>query len=433
MGAVSGTGRAPTFTYAGLERRGGTIDCTFRTAELEFREVATFEGDLASMDGAALDQLAELYFLLAGLSYYKTTAAYAIEAPGCSLTDADCALLRGAIDGGLAEFALRNGLDLSEVGLPPAHPRPASTVAAPTRGPLIPFGGGIDSIVTVATNEEPDAALFIVAPPTGPFDAIERPASRTGLPVVRCTRAIDPALRDPRPEWRNGHVPVTAIVSALALLAAAAAGHDEVRMSNERSSSMPTTVRDGRPVNHQWSKSLECELLLRAAVSARLEGGPRYRSALRDRSELWVAREFSRHPEYLDAFMSCNRAFRQEPSSRATTWCGECDKCLFTDLVLAPFVARERLEDVFSREPLGDPARVPDLEVLVGIGDAPRPFECVGDVDECRAALIATAAREDRRDQPHLAALASRCDGAPTLAALLDGPTAERRAARDLV
>jgi len=81
---------------------------------------------------------------------------------------------------------------------------------------------------------------------------------------------------------------------------------------------------------------------------------PAYYSALRDRSELWVAREVAARPDYLATFMSCNRAFRQDPAAREATWCGECDKCLFTDLVLSPFVPRVRLEAIFAgREPLG--------------------------------------------------------------------------------
>jgi hypothetical protein len=310
-------------------------------------------------------------------------------------------------------------------------------VPPPAHGPLIPFGGGIDSIVTVATTEARDAALFVVAPGSGRFEAIERPAGMTGLPVVRCTRTLDPSLMDAHGVWFEGHVPVTAIVSSLALIAAVAQGRSDVLMSNERSSSSPTLVIDGRLVNHQWSKSLECEQLLRAAISERVEGGPTYRSALRDRSELWIAREFSRHPEYFDSFMSCNRAFRQDPDARATTWCGQCDKCLFTDLVLAPFVDRSVLESIFSgSEPLGTPSCVEGLEVLVGLSDRPRPFECVGDVDECASALVATAARSDRADQRHLAMLASRCVGAPPIDQLLaSGPTVLETvdATRDLV
>lgn len=429
MRPVTRPSRASTFTYLDATRVGDTLTCRYRSDDHQFTETATFDDGLR--DDAAVDALAGLYFLLAGLSYYKTGAAHRIEAPDADLTDADVALLGGAIHDGLGEFALRNELDLTGVELPVPTGRSRASASESRHGPLIAFGGGIDSIVTVLTNEDPDPALFVVAPPTGPFEAIERPARRTALPVLRCTRSIDPSLRVGEPTFFNGHVPVTAILSSLALVAAASGRRAEVRMSNERSASSPTIVVGGRAVNHQWSKSLACEQLLCEAVAARVEGGPAYRSELRDRSELWIAREFAAHPEYLGAFMSCNRAFRQAPQDRAKDWCGSCDKCLFTDLVLAPFVDRARLEQVFGgSEPLGDPSRTEDLAVLVGLGGTARPFECVGDVDECRAALVATAARPDRADQRHLGALAARCTDAPALDELLDS---RPDAARDLL
>jgi hypothetical protein len=190
------------------------------------------------------------------------------------------------------------------------------------------------------------------------------------------------------------------------------------------------------PVNHPWSKSLECENLLRRAIDECFESGPSYYSALRDRSELWVASRFAGHPEYLDEFMSCNRAFLQDPEQRATTWCGACDKCLFTDLVLAPFVPQAALSAVFSgHEPIADECRRGDLEVLVGLTVRPKPFECVGDANECATALVATAARPDRAAQRHLSELAERCN-VQSLDELLvaAGPTnANAHAARDLL
>jgi hypothetical protein len=209
-------------------------------------------------------------------------------------------------------------------------------------------------------------------------------------------------------------------------------------MSNERSASSPNLVERGREINHQWAKSLTAEQLLRAAVAERVDRGPSYYSALRDRSELWVAREFVADGQYLDSFMSCNRAFRTDPSARATTWCGACDKCLFIDLVLSPFLDRARLDAIFGgREPIADPSRVGELEVLCGIVENPKPFECVGDPAECATAMVAVAERPDRADQRHLAELAARCAAAVPLESMLkaSGPTnaPAHHAAPDLV
>ena len=65
---------------------------------------------------------------------------------------------------------------------------------SPGRGPLVPFGGGIDSIVTVdaIAAEHRDTALFVLHPPRDRFAAIEGAAAVTGLPVTRVAREIDP-------------------------------------------------------------------------------------------------------------------------------------------------------------------------------------------------------------------------------------------------
>jgi len=409
--------RASTFAFGDVELDpvARTITCRYRQDDQDFVEVATFD---ASVDLAArgVVPVATLYHLLAGLSYYKVGAARTVDLGGLAVGPATRALLAAAIVDGLGEFAHRNGLDLSGVGVEGGVAPTRVIVPPASAGPLVPFGGGIDSIVVATATGADDAALFIVGPRDDPFEAIERPARQTGLPIVRCARTLDGALRRATARGYEGHVPVTAMISALALVAAVAQRREAVVMSNERSASSPTLVVDGREVNHQWSKSLACEVLLRAAVDELLDGGPSYSSALRDRSELWVAAEFARHDEYLGTFMSCNRAFRQDAGSRATTWCGVCDKCLFTDLVLSPFVERRRLEALFDRgAPLGDPLRAADLEVLCGLAASPRPFECVGDADECATALVATAARADRADQRHLHELAARCVGARPL------------------
>jgi hypothetical protein len=439
MAAMSVHERADSFEYrdVAIDVATRAITCTYACEGVEFREVATFDGsvDLAT---PGVETAAVLYHLLAGLSYYKAFVARTIELGDLMVGDATASLLAGAIRGGLAEFAFRNDLDLDEVGVKGGRPADRVELAVGGRGPLVPFGGGIDSIVTATELASgPDEALFVLSNGSARFDAIERPAARTGLPLVRCNRQLDAKILSPRASgWFGGHVPVTAIVSSLAIIAAIAQRRSSVVMSNERSASSPNLVVEGRPVNHQWSKSLECEDLLRHALAERLVNGPTYFSSLRDRSELWVASRFAEHPEYLGEFMSCNRAFLQDPAKRATTWCGECDKCLFTDLVLAPFLPRAALSEVFSgREPLSDVARARDLEVLVGLSASPKPFECVGDAGECATALVAAAARPDRADQRHLRDLAARCKALPLDEMLVaSGPTnAIAHAARDLL
>jgi hypothetical protein len=279
----------------------------------------------------------------------------------------------------------------------------------------VPFGGGIDSIVTVegVRQRTPDVALFVVSRPGDRFAAIEEPAAVTGLPVVRAGREIDPQLlRSQELGFLNGHVPVTGIISAIAVLAATLNDRDAVVMSNEWSASVPTLEYNGRQVNHQWSKSEAFERGFRELLKTH-QGLPGYFSALRDRTELWVGERFAELTLYHGTFRSCNRAFHIDTAKRLDHWCGRCDKCCFIDLILAPFMSAEQLRDVFSEEgePLGNPALKPRFQTLLGAGT--KPFECVGEVSECRAAVLLAANRADRAHTTLLQELAAEVTNRP--------------------
>jgi hypothetical protein len=361
---------------------------------------------------------ARLAFLLSGVSYYKTAAPPVIDFGETALTGTEEAFLREFYLRGLAEFAYRNNLDLTQLRIearrapdpPPAPPAPSSPKRA-----LVPFGGGIDSIVTVEqVRQQADVALFVASRPADRFDAIEQPAAVTGLPVVRAEREIDPQLlRSAELGFLNGHVPVTGILSAIAVLAAVLEDRDAVVMSNEWSASIPTLEFDGRPVNHQFSKSEEFEAAFRAVLATSAARPPDYFSWLRDRTELWVGREFAKLGPYHASFRSCNKAFYTERARRFAHWCGQCDKCVFIDLILAPFLSAGALRQIFAvaGEPLDDPALKPKFRSLLGAGA--KPFECVGEVTECRAAVLMAARRDDRAGSGLLQELAAEVAGWP--------------------
>ncbi len=128
--------------------------------------------------------------------------------------------------------------------------------------------------------------------------------------------------------------------------------------------------------------------------------------------------------EYHRVFHSCNRAFAIDPAKRLDRWCGECDKCCFIDLVLAPFFSRVELEAIFGgREPLARRDLLERFSILVGLSSDPKPFECVGDVGECRAAATLAAARGDRAGTTVLQDLAHRLpEVSPAEVALLLAP-----------
>ena len=422
----------PPFRYDGyqIDPDRGLLTCRYSLGEYRFREQVTVPAAPERWAREDVAQAARLVFLLAGVSYYKTAAPPVIDLGDTAVTDTERAFLRSFYLDGLAEFGYRNGLDLSGLRIEgPSRPGGTPAPVPPGRPgrPLVPFGGGIDSIVTtemIRARAEP--ALFVVNRPGDRFEAIERPAAVTGLPIIRAEREIDPQLLRSRDlGFRNGHVPVTGIISAIAVLAAMLDGRDAVVMSNEWSASIPTLEVNGAPVNHQYSKSGSFEAAFRGVLAGSLGPDFAYFSALRPFSELWVAQRFTALTQYHDTFRSCNRAFHIDKSRRLDHWCGRCDKCCFIDLILAPFLPAADLERIFGgHEPLADSdmAHSADHESLadkfrslLGTSPTSKPFECVGEVGECRAAALLAAQRPDRAGTKLLQVLAAELDGLPQL------------------
>lgn len=407
--------RASRFRYEGFDiaPMRGEIRCSYSLDARTFTERIRIDSSPEDWARPSVAAAAQLVFLLAGVSYFKTAAPHVIDLGSTRPTPAEMHLLQKVYADGLAEFAYRNGLDLSDVVIE-ASMRPGEPVLQfdepPTRKPLVPFGGGIDSIVVAEDMRRisDDTALFIVSPGGTRLDALEAAAATSRLPIVRADRYLDSqVLRSHESGFLNGHVPVTGILSAIAVTAATLSGRDAVVMSNESSASSPTVTVDGKDINHQWSKSLEFERLFRETV-AETVGNVSYFSALRPFSELWVAERFATLPAYHLAFRSCNRAFHVEPERRLARWCGHCDKCCFIDLMLAAFLDHERLRAIFDdNEPLDNDELAPQFRALLGDPAYAKPFECVGTPEECRAASVLAAARPDRADNKMLRELST--------------------------
>jgi UDP-N-acetyl-alpha-D-muramoyl-L-alanyl-L-glutamate epimerase len=422
--------RGDVFRYEGYDVDGATglVTCRYSLDGRSFTERVAFPGLAGGprWRDPAVDAAARWVFLLAAVSYYKTAAPPVVDLRDHPLTGVERDLLHSFYLDGLGEYAYRNGLDLSslEIVAPPGDARPPPDPAEPPAAvrTLVPFGGGIDSIVTVELIRPlADPALFVVSRPDDRFAAIERPAAVSGLPVVRAEREIDPqVLRSRELGFLNGHVPVTGIISAIGVLAAVLDGRDALVMSNEWSSSVGTREVDGRTVNHQWSKSLAFETGFRSVLGPALGDRVDYFSRLRPYTELFIAERFAGLDRYHLAFQSCNRGFHIDPAHRLDHWCGHCDKCAFIDLILAPFLDAARLREVFGgHEPLDDPELLPRFQALVDSAGALKPWECVGEVTECRAAVVLAARRPDRAGSPVLRALTEQLgDRVPTADAI---------------
>jgi hypothetical protein len=391
-----------TFRYPGrsVDLATGVATFDFTDGEHSFTETVTFPvPDRLPADLSAFHRVVDLLYVAIGTSYYKATAANRVALDGAPVAEKAYPWVTALYRHGLGEFAYRNDLphvlDLDITGPHPtdAPPEQDRATAGP---PLVPVGGGKDSIVSVetlrATGFRP--VLFAV----NPNPIIEAVSRVPALPRLAARRRLDRGLLELNAAGAyNGHIPVTAINSLVAVATAVLHGLGPVAMSNEQSASIANLTWHGRDINHQWSKGIEAEMLLRDALAAHAGLGNAYFSLLRGLSELRIAQLFARVNGYDPVVTSCNRAFKiTDPTDR---WCGECDKCRFIFLALAPFLSRGRLTGIFGTDLLADPAQLPGYRELCGLS-AHKPFECVGETEECLVALRLAADSPEWTDEP---------------------------------
>ena len=398
----------------------------------EMVEVIRFPGAPFALEGAragAVERALRLLHLVAGISYYKAAVPPDIRIDGAPIDAATAGLLELLYENGLGEFAYRNGLDLhGRIRFPHGA---ADTGGAPAAGlrahALVAIGGGKDSLVSIEALRAAGVAQTVSW--VGGAPLIRSCAERTGLPTLNITRQLAPALFELNKRGAlNGHIPVTAINSAILALAALLVDADAVVFSNERSASYGSLIisDDGHTtteVNHQWSKGWAFERAFAALLRSHVAADLAYYSLLRPLSELAVARQFAKTDHYDAWFSSCNRNFHLLGDRPAQRWCGECPKCHFVFLALAPFMPKPRLMAIFGRNLLDEPEQAPGFDALLEYRDH-KPFECVGEGIESRAAMAALAALPTWREDALVARFAEEIapqlsDGDLSLAPLL--------------
>ena len=355
---------------------------------------------------AALD----LLHWVAALSYWKLSCPavwrFAQRRPDPWQAEWLTTLLRQ----GMAEFAWHHQLDVDEFGAVPG---------AGQRGPacldshvdeafcLLPLGGGKDSLL--AWHRLQGRVGRLVTVQVGSAQRIQAVAAdlhaQAGGEHWVIERQLDPALAQLNERGAyNGHVPITAINAAVMTLLAVWHGAGLVVFANERSAD-EATLHDvqGRPVNHQYAKSFAFEQAFDAWVRHHIDPQLRVFSLLRRDRELAVCQAFAALPQLHGAFSSCNRNFHLT-GSRTQRWCGQCPKCHFVFLALAPFMTPTDLTALFGDNLLARADQLPGFVALLGLDDR-KPFECVGEAQEARAAARALAAQPAWATQPVVQAL----------------------------
>jgi len=401
--------RVEVFSLTGcdLDEATGTVRLSYALDDLALTEVVQLPPGQAN---AADEALVRLLWLAAAPSYYKAAAPPTVAVTG-GLSPSERRLLDGLLGPGLGELYFVNGLDPSGPVIEATGriDRPGGPLGLARRS-LVPVGGGKDSCVTIEALQSAGEDPLLAS--VRRFPVIDAVLGRAGGEAVHVGRTLDPLLDElNRRGARNGHVPVTAVVSLALCLVAVRAGCDRVVMSNERSASEATRVWRGAAVNHQWSKSLAAEELLAAVLAATVGPGLAWYSLLRPFSELAICRLFAeRSRRFFDVFSSCNAAFRLDGARRVDGWDRSCPKCRFVALALAPWLDRAEVVAIQGGDVLDDPGQVDGLAGLVEAGQ-PKPFECVGEVAESRVAVRLAVERAGWSGARALAAVADRLRG----------------------
>ena len=337
---------------------------------------------------AAFYQALELLHLIAGISYYKAGLATRIDTGEARLDGVLAGFLNELYVQGLGEFAYINQLDLT--GLinfeAVVEKSPATMDADLPERALVAMGGGKDSLVCLQMLK--GAGIEVQPACVGGSELIGATAKAAGLPLIRIQRELSPVLVEMNANgaW-NGHVPVTAINSAILLCAGLLYGYRYIVFANE-SSANEATLKDGRgrEINHQYSKSIAFEKVFRQVTEQRVSSGIEYFSLLRPFSEIAITRRFSEMTEFHAVFSSCNRNFHQDGPHIEGRWCQDCPKCRFTALALAPFLSPQQLIAIQGADLLDQENQLQGFRALCGLGEH-KPFECVGSIAESRAAM----------------------------------------------
>jgi UDP-N-acetylmuramoylalanine--D-glutamate ligase len=346
---------------------------------------------------ACFHRALEILHLVAGVSYYKAGLSSRIKVKNPRSIEGISIFLNELYVKGLGELGYVNQVDIARrINFPVAGEGAADSarpLILPERA-LVAMGGGKDSLVGLDLLQKADLDVMPVC--VGNSVLIKETVRAAGLPLIQIGRQLAPELaRMNRAGAWNGHVPVTAINSAILLCASMLYGFRYIVFSNERSADEATLVTDeGVEVNHQYSKGSEFESAFRAVIASQISPDIEYFSVLRQHSELGIVRRFSQLKKFHPVYSSCNRNFHLDGPRVDTRWCLDCPKCRFAALSLALYLSPDEVIAIQGGDLLNDPAQQDGFRELCGLG-RDKPFECVGEAGESRAAL---AALGDRRE-----------------------------------
>lgn len=360
--------------------------------EIKFTETITLpEGMPFNPNDPDLQAALFALHLIGGISYYKTCLPKNIEIRSGALTASQTSFWNDVYENGLGEFFFKNNIDFR--GL--IHfPSTAEHFQTPSlkklnnpKKPLVPIGGGKDSIVT--TELLMKAGFEVTLLRIGQHPLIDETAKTAGCALWNVKRSLSAELFALNADGAlNGHVPITGYLHFLSVVIGLLSGHTHVAFSNEASAEEGNIEFHGKMINHQWSKSLAFEKMFQDYVLKFITQNVLCFSLLRPLSELKIAELFCDYPKYLPLASSCNKNWQiLSKDPHRPRWCGICPKCAFAFTLFSAFLSKNDLEGMFGGNLFEDTSLIPLFRELLGL-EGHKPFECVGTPEETAAAFI---------------------------------------------
>lgn len=332
------------------------------------------------------------------ISYWKSSCAEQIIIKPYKLSQAQILWWKKIYFNGLGEFFYLNNIstnfnDFVEIKSISEKETGISNVNL-NNSFIIPVGGGKDSVVSLELLSGIKNNIPLIINPRQASLACVNKAGFDNENFIEIKRNLDPEiLRLNSKGFLNGHTPFSALVAFVSVLSAYISGIKNIALSNESSANEPT-VPDSE-INHQYSKSFEFESDFRNYIEKYISPDFNYFSFLRPLSELQIAKLFAGFPKYFDVFKSCN------VGSKTDVWCCNCPKCLFTFIILSPFLSKEKLVEIFKINLLAKKSLLFIFRQLIGV-EKLKPFECIGTVQEVNLALCMTIKNIEDENLPYL-------------------------------
>lgn len=360
------------------------LETLCHTEGYEFVDVVRFKGPnlselFAQVQPDIIERLNSVAGFIIATSYWKAFISPTFDTSSAALIETRSGFWDRFMLGSFGEFSYRNDLSHQKLGGPlvtvkgttahrkrPIHwPRDSH--------PLVLYSGGKDSSAALELFDNESIRFSQIL--FNPSDKQREEARSHGaVKTYEITRALDPQIFELNKEgYFNGHTPFSAMLAALGLILASVTGHNQVVAANTRSDETSNLFWQGLAINHQWTKSIEFERMLKELTDA--IGGPSYVALFRPLYELQLMSRLDSR-----SFISCNRLLKEG------NWCGVCPKCIWIWLAVAAIDNTDAATSLIGSDPRGKPETLPTLRSMAGLANE-HPFECTGSPEEVAAVL----------------------------------------------